>query len=296
MILEFLVCFEGDEGNSGDSGASSNEGNSNDAGNFNNAGGFSGDSGSNDGGSPKTFSQEDFNKAMAEHKRGLQEKLKQTETKYTTLEQSYQELLANQNLTNEEREGLQNQLSDLQKQFRTKEQQMAFEKKQAEEAAREEIETLKKDKELWEHRFINSTVNTALQAAAVKGDAYNPQQVINLLRPQTKMVEQVDGKGKPTGELKPMVEMSVVSEETGDVEVLQMTPDEAVAHLKKSDSDVNLFKKAVRDGIGGSSATGGMPGDGKGVDHSKMTDEQYFAQREKDRTALGLKARESRWS
>ena len=281
----FLAAYEGEgdgTGDSGDAGAS--------------AGGTGAGAGEGAGGEGGKFTQEDFNKAMADHKRGLQKQLEESNKKYSTLESSYQELLTNQNLTNEEREGLQTQLSDLQKQFRTKEQQLAFDKKQAEDAAATTIEELTKERTIWEQRYTDTTIRTALQSAAVTHEAFNPDQIIVQLRSNTKLVEQVDGNGKPTGQLLPMVEMTVTNEETKAPEVLQMTPDEAVSHMKKTpELWGNLFKNNIREGIGSSSATGAMTGDGT-VDHSKMTDAQWFAQREKDRTALGLSVKSDPWS
>ena len=283
-VVPFLASYEGE--GEGDAGAG--EG---DAG----AGVGAGAGAGAGAGDEKKFTQEDLNRIAAQNKRTLQDQLKATEAKYSTLETSYQELLQNQNLTNDEREGLQTQLSDLQKQFRTKEQQLAFEKKQAEDAANATIDSLREASTIWEQRYTDTTIRTELQSAAVKYNAYNPDQIIVQLRGNTKLVEQVDGAGKPTGQLKPMVEMTVTNDE-GAPEVLQMTPDEAVAHMQKTpELWGNLFANNIREGIGSSSATGAMSGDGK-VDHTKMTDEQYFAQREKDRTALGLKAQKDPWS
>lgn len=270
----FLACFDGEEGDlspGGDEPSGSGEPaptNTPKAGDL------------KPGGGGKTFTQAEVNEFLAKEKRKHQEK-------YQTLEVSYEELLANQSLSQEERTRLESQLEDVRKQFRTKEQQLAHEKKEAEERYQRELtEALEKGKK-WETRYTESTIQQALQSAAIKHEAYNPSQVVTQLRSSTKLVEAMDANGKPTGKLEPMVEMTVADSETGATEVAQMTPNEAVEYLKKSpELWGNLFRNNVVEGIGSSSITGGgTPGK---LDPTKMSDEQYFKMRAQNPEALGI--------
>lgn len=292
-VLNFLACFdgEGNEGSEGASGAPAGQSSGSSAAqSIASATQPRGDGGnsSNSGGGNRAFSQEDVNRMLAEDRRRHQER-------YQTLEASYQELLQNQQLSAEERDKLSKSYEDLQKQFRTKEQQLAYEKKQAEEEAQKRIDELSQKGNFWETKYRHEKLVIGLQEAAVKHDAYNPKQLITQLLPQAKLVEQLDSKGKPTGDFRPMVEMTVLSDETGQEEVLQMTPDEAISLMKQSAEHGNLFKNNVRDGIGASSGTGSMSGDGT-IDHKKLTDEQWFELRKKNPGALGLRAKSDRWS
>ena len=292
-VLNFLACFDGESGDSGNDGGSSGAAAGSPAGgapqSISAATQPRGDGGNtgNSGGS-RGFSQEDVNRMLAEDRRRHQER-------YQTLEASYQELLQNQQLSAEERDKLSKSYEDLQKQFRTKEQQLAYEKKQAEEEAQKRIDELSQKGNFWETKYRHEKLVIGLQEAAVKHDAYNPKQLITQLLPQAKLVEQLDSKGKPTGDFRPMVEMTVLSDESGQEEVLQMTPDEAISLMKQSAEHGNLFKNNVRDGIGASSGTGSMSGDGT-IDHKKLTDEQWFELRKKNPGALGLRAKSDRWS
>ena len=45
---------------------------------------------------------------------------------------------------------------------------------------------------IWETRFKESSIQRALQDAAVANDAYNPKQVVNLLKPMTKLKPKID--------------------------------------------------------------------------------------------------------
>lgn len=277
----FVACYEGDSTpdglnvNIGDQGGDSGAGDGGDT-------GKGGDAGK---GGNRSFTQEDLNRFLAEDRRKHKEKME-------ALENSYKELLANKSLDAEERTRLEASLEDLRKQYRTKEERLAQEKKQAEEKWQKQYEDERKKASLWENRYTESTIQQALQAAAIKHDAYNPQQVIVQLRSQTKLTEKLDMNGKPTGLLVPMVEMTVKNSDTGASETLQMTPDEAVEHMKKNPGEWgNFFKNNVRDGIGSSSATGAMTGDGT-VDHTRLTDDQWFKLRKENPAALGLKNRQ----
>lgn len=235
----------------------------------------------------KTFTQEDLNRFLAEDRRKTEAKYKE---KVDSLESSYQEALNSNQLSDTDRQELENQLEDLRARHRTKEQQLAFDKKQAEEQATQRISELEARSKQWESRFTESTINRELQSAAVEHDAYNPELVVTHLKGSTTLAEKVDQDGKPTGELSPMVTMTVKNEETGMAESLKMTPIEAVQYMKKNPERYGgFFKNNIREGIGGTSATGGgMSGDGT-VDLTKISDAQYFKLRKENPDALGLK-------
>ena len=233
----------------------------------------------------KMLSQTEVNKIVADEKRKYQQK-------YEQLEKSYEDRLKDQAISDDERLALEKQLEDIQARNRTKEQQAAHERKQSEEAYKNQLEEATNKAKTWEQRYTESTIQRELQAAAIAHDAYNPDQIVVQLRSQTSLVEQLDGNGKPTGQIVPMVEMSVKNEDSGTTEKLQMTPEEAVEYMQKNPERWgNFFKNNIREGIGSSSATGGtFTGDGT-VDVTKLSDKQYFELREKNPAALGLKAR-----
>ena len=233
----------------------------------------------------RRFTQDEVNKIMSQEKRKERDR-------YEKLEASYNELLQNQNLSTEERDKLENQLDDVRKQYRTKEQLLAEEKKKAENQYKEQLDVKTKEVDKWQGMFTESTIKRELQEAAIKHDAFNPTQIITQLRGQTRLVEKLDGDNKPTGKLVPMVDMEVKNEDSGAYEQLQMTPEEAVEHMKKNPGQWgNFFKNNIREGIGSSSGTGdAFAGEGV-VDQSRLTDDQYFELRKKNPAALGLKSR-----
>ena len=230
--------------------------------------------------------QKELNRILAEEKRKLRQKY---EEPYKSLETDYQNLLQDKTLSDEKRGDYEKKLEEIQARQRTKEQQILHDKKLAEEGFQSRIGELEESAKTWEQRYTESSINRELQAAAVNNDAYNPEQIVVQLKSQTALVEQLDAHGKPTGNLVPMVNMMVKNEDSGATEMLQMTPDEAVEHMKKNPERWgNFFKNNIREGIGSTSATGGaMTGDGT-VDVTRLSDEQYFELRKKNPRALGL--------
>ena len=242
------------------------------------------------GGDPNArFNQEQVNKIIQDRVAKVH---KSNDAKFKTLEGSYQELLANQSLNAEEREKLEEQLEDLRKQHRTKEEQAKHEKRQIHDEYEVKLETAEKQAKYWENEYRTSTVSRSLIDAAVKNDAFVPEQVVVILREHTKLVEPVDENGKTVAgaALVPMVDLPDLDAETGKSIITQSTPDIAIARLRELHP--YLFKGNVVSGVGGNSSTGGVtPGaDGK-LDAASMSTEQYMEQRKKDRTQLGLRSR-----
>jgi len=235
----------------------------------------------------KTFTQEDVNRIVAADRRKLEEALKKTE-------KQYQDLLASQNLTEQERKALQANLEMVQGQLRSKEEQLLLEKKQMEETYAGKLQEIEKKASWFETLYRDSTIERALQDAAVKHEAWSPSQVVTLLRGQTKMLEETDPRtGKLTGRYKPVVEMQALNTTTGEIETKTYTPEDAVKKMKDTpDTWGNLFRSGVVSGIGAGTATGGlMPGQGGKLDAAairKLTQEQFREIRANHPEWLGL--------
>ena len=242
------------------------------------------------GGDPNArFSQDQVNKIVQDR---LAKERKRQQDQYQKLESSYQELLGNQTLSDEERNRLQQQLEDIRKQHRTKEEQAKHEKRQLQEQYESRLKEFQEKAVYWESEYRTSTVNRSLMDAAVKNDAFMPQQVVTILREYTKLVQPVDenGKTKPGSALTPVVDLPDVDADTGKSIITQRTPEEAVARLKELQP--NLFKANVVSGVGGNSTTGGvMPGADGRVDAQELSTEQFMKLYKEDPSKLGLRSR-----
>lgn len=230
------------------------------------------------------FTQEDLNKFLAEDRRKHQEKYKQ-------LESSYQNILAVKGIGEEERNKLRVEFEDLQKTYRTKEQQMEFEKKQAALKYEAEMKSANEKAAHYESLYKNQVVDTSLTNAAVSGDAYQPAQIVSLLRPLTELRPQVDKDGRETGALVPMINLPDIDEKTGERITTLRTPEDAVKRMRELPKEYgNLFKSNVVSGVGQGTGTGQMPTGGK-IDVTKLTSEQYRKIRAENPELLGLPRR-----
>lgn len=235
------------------------------------------------------FNQEQVNKIIQD--RLAKERKRNTES-YKKLETSYQELLGNQTLSEEERNRLEQQLDDIRKQHRTKEEQAKHEKRQLQEQYETQLVEYQDKAKFWENEYRTSTVNRSLLDAAVKNDAFKPAQVVTILKEHTKLVQPVDENGKiiEGAALTPMVDLPDVDADTNKPIITQRTPEQAVQRL--TELEPNLFKPNVAAGVGGNSTTGGMiPGADGEVDASQLTTEQFMKLYKENPSKLKLRGR-----
>ena len=233
----------------------------------------------------KSFSQTDLNAFLAEDRRKHQEK-------YTKLEVSMKKMLEDTNLQKEQRAKIESELNDLQATHRTKDQQREYEVKQERDRFTTELDTAKEQAIQWETLYKSSVVDRSLQDAAIAQDAFNPMQIMGLLRPNTRMQEQVDDSGNPLGLFSPVIDFPDVDETSGEQVTTLRTPEEAVQRMKELPQLFgNLFRSNVVSGIGSGSATGGVKsGEGR-IDPTKLSPSDYRKLRKENPEALGLKRR-----
>lgn len=254
--LPQTVCYEDDSQGTGDSGSTSDSG---DDGSDGSEGARSHD------GSGRTFTQEELNKYLAEDRRKHAQKMKALEDQLTST-------LKNAQLTEQEREQLEASLSDVQKQLMTKEQVAAQEKKKLASQYEQQIKELQERAQQYENRYTDSTIKRALTDAAVANEAFNAEQIVTLLRPHTKLVDD-----------KPVVDFTDRHVETGEEIVTQLSPQDAVKRMRElSEVHGNLFKANVVTGMGSNS---GQHSGGK-IDRKSLTPEQYRKLRKENPEAL----------
>lgn len=236
-------------------------------------------------GDTKTFTQPDVNRIVEER---LARERKQNAEKYRELETSYSTLLESQGLSEEERGKMEENLADVQKKLRTKEEDAKFQLKQVKDAHVTELTDAKKSAKVWEDRFHTSSIDRALQDAAVANEAYSNDQIVRLLRPMTKLKPKLDEAGKETDEFETVIDFPDVDEK-GLAVITQRTPVDTVKRMKEMRDYANLFKSNVVSGVGANSATGGhTPGSNGQIDATTLTIEQYAKIRKENPALLGL--------
>jgi hypothetical protein len=228
------------------------------------------------------FTQEDLNRILGEDRR-------KHSAAVTKIQTTLEETLKSQNLTVAERDALKTQLSEIESSFRTKEQQAAHERKQQEETYKRQLAEEKKGRESAEQRYRQSVVDRSLQDAAIKGDAFRPEQVITILRAMSRTEQVQDEKtGQFTGAVKVLIDFTDADPVTGEPVKKEYDPDTAVKRMKELPAQFgNLFKSGVVSGLGSSS--GAATGANGKIDLRKLTPQQYADIRAKSPELLGLR-------
>lgn len=228
----------------------------------------------------KLFTQDDVDKIVVKRNKALDEK-------YKTLEASLQKASKDKSITQEERDRLADELENLKNSQLSEKERAAKEKEKAERKYQEELAGTVKQRDEFKALFENSLSKRALLDAAIKHDAYNPQQIVELLTHKTKVVELRDDDGTVVLDYAPKVDWTETTSD-GQTIRLQKTPEEVVESMKEDDQYANLFRSNIAKGVGAGSGT---PTDKSGkVNPAKISTEEYMRLRKtpEGRKALGI--------
>jgi len=188
----------------------------------------------------KKFSQADMDSK-------IQERLAAQQKTVRTLNEEIEALRSKTSLTTAEKEEMETKISELNRSLLTKEELTAQDKKKAEKKFNEELETERRQKNYYKDLYETETVNRSLMDSAVGSDAINPEHIVDILRPNTRLVEVKNDEGKGTGKYESRVDYTD-HEAEGGPKKLDLTVAEAVKMMSESERHFNLFKG---DGVGG---------------------------------------------
>jgi len=253
----------GDASNAGDAGNASDAGDTGDA----------GDAG--EGAKERTFTQEEVNRIMAQNRRNLQ-------TKVTELESQLNEAKSG-TLTAEEKVKLQTRVKELSDSLKTKEELAKAEQEQLRKESEEKISDLQNQLNTLQDRYTGETITRMISDAAVANDAFAPDQLVAILRPNTSLVEELDKEGNPTGNLVAKTKLLGKDKDDKDTE-LDLTIAEAVEMMKKIPERYgNLFRATAKSGLGLNGSEGTPSGS---EDISKMSTSEYIKARREGKIDL----------
>lgn len=198
--------------------------------------------GEGDGGGEVKFTPEQqakLNQLLAAEKRANQAKIAQlTET------------IKNFSGTTEELTALKAKTEELEASLRTKEEQAAFELNKTKKEADEATKRLTGDRDQWRTRYTDAEISRAITDAASTHQAFNPSQVLAMLKPTTRLVEE-------NGRFNVKVKLTVPNDKGEQVE-LDLTPNDAVKRMTEmTETYGNLFRNTKSGGTGGSNTSGG---------------------------------------
>lgn len=199
---------------------------------------------------PKTgrvYTENEFNTLL--NSKLAEEKRKGTEANRATVVK-LQELQQQSSLTQQQKDELEIQIQDLQNTYRTAEETKKLEiDKLTEKAAKKEKE-LSGDRDNWKARFERNMISVDISRASVKYDAVSPEQIEAFLNPITRVTEQLDEAGKPTGKFITKVKFEDTDAEGKRIE-LDLDTDAAVKLMRdRVNRFGNLFKNSTNGGTG----------------------------------------------
>ena len=214
----------------------------------------------------KTFKQVDVDKIV-------QERIAAERAKFTKEQAALLERAKALETDAAKKAELEQQILDLQNQNLTKEQLAEKEHKKQLSLLEGKLKELESKTTQWQEKYTNEKiVRDITDAAAAKdADAYNPTQIVDLLRPRSVMKEKFDkDTGKGTGVFETRIKLSTVDKDGKPVE-LDLTPPEAMKVMKEdAERFGNLFKANVSGGLG----SGSPRQNGKGRDMKTMSQDE----------------------
>jgi hypothetical protein len=156
----------------------------------------------------KTFNQDQVNEIVGKRNKALQEK-------YQALEGTYTELLEQTNLSEGARTKLQQELANVQKEMRTKEQQIEFERKQAQSKFEADLRGASEERDYYKNLFETTTTQREIKDAALSLEGFNGDDFIAHLGPRSSVVDEIDAEGQPTGRKITQIDWEVKDEKSG---------------------------------------------------------------------------------
>lgn len=217
-----------------------------------------------------TFTQEEFNRALAEdrkkHMAKFEKQKAETERQIKTLEN----LQKSKGLTEKEKQSLEQQLEALKNSQLTEKELAAKEQEKLRKQHTEAVQGLTTERDLWQGRFNKMGINNSIISEGAKAEAFDNDALIAILGPHANMVEDTDGDGKGLGSFSPKVKFADTDKD-GKPVTLELTVEQAVKRMKEMPKYGYLFKSTASGGLGGT------PPAGKGgkIDPAKLTPEQY---------------------
>lgn len=215
------------------------------------SGGDGDDKGLKDDKTTKTFTQDQVNKMLAEDRRKHASRTQKAIDELNALKERA-------NITANERAELESRIEEMSNQLLTKEELAKKDLAKAEKKSKEIQESLTVDRDFWKNRYTQETIDRAIIGAAVEHNAFNPEQIVAMLGPHTRLVEESDDEGKPNGQYATIVKFADTDDE-GKPITLDLSVKDAVKRMTEIDKFLNLFKTEGQGGLGAHSKAGGKP-------------------------------------
>jgi len=216
----------------------------------------------------KGFTQQQVNDLIAKEKGKIQQRYDKRIKELETIRDS-------KNLSSEEVAQLNKQIEEMQSEFKTKEQLAIEEANKAKKTYEKDLSKAQEQATDWQNRYTNMVIKSAIVKASAVNEAFDADQIVALLQPNTRLADVLDEQGKKTGDLEPKTKFIGLDEESKEIE-LDISPSDAVKRMTQMDKYANLFKRAAVGGLGANNQNRGV-----GVLGDLKNTANYIAQRNK---------------
>lgn len=179
--------------------------------------------------------------------------------------QQYETLKKTAGLSQNQIKDLQGKIDELKTSHLSTEQKAALELDRQKKEYGEEKDSLTKDRDHWRGEYDVYRKQTELHSAAAGANAFNPQQLVNLLATKTKLVESKEVvEGQETTVYKTIVQFDD-KDKDGKPVVVELSPSDAIKRMKELPEQFgNLFKTDAKGGTGLMNNNPGTPGNKNG--------------------------------
>jgi hypothetical protein len=215
----------------------------------------------------KTYTQKELNDFLAQEKTQAK---KNTQALITQLE----ELKGIKSLSEQQVNDLNAKIEELQNQNLSKEEIAKRDKEKLQKEYEGKLTQATEGQKTWQNRFSNKVIEVDILREAGLNDAYDAEQILDLLRGKARTVELEGEDGKLNGKFLTRVTMDA-EDDKGVVKTLDLTAAEAIKLMKEQKKYANLFIVEGTGGVGGGTNRGESPIVKKAADLMKMSDEQY---------------------
>jgi hypothetical protein len=189
----------------------------------------------------QSYTQQQLNEIFTHNKKKLVDQNQ-------NLVRSLETLRDSQNITEQEKTQLQQQIDQLNSQYQTRDQQHQAEINRRDDKYNKDTKSLSSERDLWKGRFEKTITENEILVEATNSKAYNPDQVKAIILPLTKVVEDLQD-GRPTGNFVPRVDF-VGKDKDGKAIKLNLTIKETVKAMKEmTDVYGNLFINEQNPGL-----------------------------------------------
>lgn len=200
----------------------------------------------------KSFSQDEVNRLLAEERRKTGRNRDQLIDQLKSLRESTK-------LSDEQKEELQTRIEQLQNETLTTQEMAKREREKLTKEHQKNADKLVNERDFWRNAYSIEKISRELIDAGVEHGAVNPQQLARMMRPDTRLVEEIDkATGNPTGHWVPKVTLRE-KDENGNTITLELAPSDAIKRMSEMSENWNLFNVGVKSGLNAYSRTNGSP-------------------------------------